>query len=292
MKILIIGGNGFLGTHLALELKKRGHKVSIYDLSGINVFNKKIKTTIGSIINKKKLEKVIKNQDVVYNYAAISDIEKSFINPIKTIKTNILGNTLVLDLCVKHKVKKFIFGSTIYVHSSQGSFYRVSKQASELIINEYSKKYNLKYTILRFGTIYGPGSSLNNGLSKIVRNAIRYNKLIYSGSKKSQRRFIHIKDSTSASIEILKKKYNNQNILITGDKVFKISKVLKMVSKILSINKKPIYKYKINESHYNSSPYNYKPQKDKIFFIKPKINLEKGIKQLILETNKLKKLNL
>jgi len=287
MKILIIGGNGFLGTHLAISLKKRGHKVSIYDSKRVNAFKEKIKTIFGNINDYKKLDKAIKNKDIVYNYAAISDIEESIRKPLETIKTNILGNTLVLDLCVKHSVKKFIFGSTIYVHSSQGSFYKVSKQASELIIDEYKKKFKLNYTILRFGTIYGPGSSLNNGLNKIVRKALKEQKLEYSGSKMAKRRFIHVQDSTDVSIEILRKKYNSQNILISGNKLINITKVLKKVGKILKITKKPIYKHSTNKGHYNSNPYNYKPKKDKKILINSKRNLDEGIFELIKENKKI-----
>ena len=72
-----------------------------------------------------------------------------------------------------NKVKKYILASSIYANSSQGGFYRVSKQSSELMTAEYSKVFNLSFTILRFGSIYGPRSNLNNGLLKIVYDAIK-----------------------------------------------------------------------------------------------------------------------
>ena len=72
----------------------------------------------------------------------------------------------VASACVESKIKKLIFASTIYVHSSQGGFYRVSKQSSELFLEEYYKRNKLNYTVLRFGTIYGKNSSNKNGLKK------------------------------------------------------------------------------------------------------------------------------
>mgnify|MGYP003687673249 CR=1 FL=1 len=114
----------------------------------------KKKIIIGDINNYHKLSKAIKNKDVVYNYAAISDIGETISKPIQTTKNNILANVVILDLCVKFKIKKFIFASTIYVHSSQGSFYKVSKQSSELFIEEYFKKFGLNYSIIRLSLIH------------------------------------------------------------------------------------------------------------------------------------------
>ena len=111
------------------------------------------------------------------------------------------------ECALKNNIKKYIFASTIYVHSSQGGFYKVSKQSSELFIEEYYKRRKLPYTILRFGTVYGPGSSNNNGLKKIVYKAIKEKKLEYSGSKNAERRFLHVSDAVNAVLKHFKK-YN------------------------------------------------------------------------------------
>ena len=83
-----------------------------------------------------------------------------------------MGSAFILKSCIEAKVKRYILASSIYADSSQGGFYRVSKQSSELMTSEFGKVYNLSFTILRFGSIYGPGSDLKNGLLKIVYDAI------------------------------------------------------------------------------------------------------------------------
>ena len=88
-------------------------------------------------------------------------------NPIKTFEINIMGTAYILKSCVLGKVKRYIFASSIYADSSQGGFYRVSKQSSELMTAEYGKVGKLKIQYLRYGSIYGPRSNLNNGLFKI-----------------------------------------------------------------------------------------------------------------------------
>ena len=205
MKILIIGGAGFLGFHLVTYLEKIGHKVKVFDKSKGHFKNSKKKIILGDINDYKKLRSVIRNQDVVYNLAAISDIGDLITNPIGTTKSNILANVFILDLCVKFKIKKFIFASTIYVHSNQGSFYRVSKQSSELFVEEYNKRYGLNYSIIRFGSVFGPKASKKNGLTRIINTAIKKNKIYYNGTKRAIRRFIYVKDAARGSAEVLKK---------------------------------------------------------------------------------------
>jgi len=286
MKILVLGGSGFIGFHLVKFLEKQGHRVTIFDKSKGHFKSESKKIVLGDINNYKKLSKVIKGQDIVYNFAAISDIGDSIKNPIGTAKSNILGNLFILDLCIKYKIKKFIFASTIYVHSNQGSFYRVSKQSSELFISEYKKRFGLDYSIIRFGSVFGPKASKRNGLSKIINKAIKNKKIYYSGTKNAVRSFLYVKDAARMSAEILKKKYNGKNLLLTGSSQIKITKVLKEVAKVMKLNKKPVFGNKKNEGHYDKNPYNYVPLKDKKFKIKNSITLKDGINELIKELKK------
>ena len=166
MKITVIGGSGFLGSHLSDSLSSRKNKVVIFDKKKSKYLKSSQKMVVGDISNINQLRKAIKGSEVVYHFAGISDIGESIKKPMETTRINIVGTANVLQLCKEYNIKKIIFASTIYVSSSQGGFYRVSKQACELIIEEYKKRFNLNYTIVRFGSIYGPRSSQDNGLTK------------------------------------------------------------------------------------------------------------------------------
>tara|TARA_B100000989_G_C19509660_1_gene458322 strand:- start:821 stop:1684 length:864 start_codon:yes stop_codon:yes gene_type:complete len=281
MKILIFGGKGFLGLELAKELANVGHVVTIFDKNIKGKKFEKLKTINGNILNKNLVDKAIKNKDIVFNFAAITDIEASINNPLDTAKINIIGNINIALSCIKQKAKKLIFASTIYVHSSQGGFYKVSKQSSELYLEEFYKRNNLKYTVLRFGTIYGKNSSKNNGLKRIIFTAIKEKKLEYSGSKRAQRRYLHVNDAILACIQTIEKKYDNKNILITGKKITKVKKILKIVSNKLKLNKKIIFKNKKGLGHYDSNPYTYVAKKEEKFNFKTFTKIEKGIDELI-----------
>ena len=172
LKALVFGGSGFLGLHLSNVLFDRGYTVTIADLKKPISIKKGIKFIKLDITKKNKIQEIIKKNDIVYNFAAIADIQESYDNPIKTFQINIMGSAFILKSCIEAKVKRYILASSIYADSSQGGFYRVSKQSSELMTSEFGKVYNLSFTILRFGSIYGPGSDLKNGLLKIVYDAI------------------------------------------------------------------------------------------------------------------------
>ena len=202
--------------------------------------------------------------DVVYNFAAIADIEEANKNILETANINTLSNIKILQLCKKYHVKRFIFASTIYVHSSQGGYYRVSKQSAELFIDEYCKQNKLNYTILRYGSVYGPGAGVNNGINKIIFNAKKSNRLEYGGSKKAQRKFIHIDDSARLSVKILNQKYINQNVLITGNRNYKVEKILRYIASKMNLKTKIKFKNTKGSAHYDIHPYNYYPKKDNI----------------------------
>ena len=139
-----------------------------------------------------------------------------------------------------NRVKKYILASSIYADSSQGGFYRVSKQSCEFMTAEYGKVFNLNFTILRYGSIYGPRSNLNNGLLKIVYDAIK-KKIVYTGTSKAVRSYIHVIDAAKASADILKNKFNKKVVLIKGRKSVKIKKLLNDLRHITKINSSPIF---------------------------------------------------
>ena len=138
-KILVFGGSGFLGSHVADKLSLSGFEVTIFDKIKSKFLNKNQKMIIGDILSDKEVDNAVNGNDVVFNFAGLADIEESKKNPIGTVKQNILGNTIILDSCVKNNIKRYVFGSTVYVYSDLGSFYRVSKQACENYIEHYNQ---------------------------------------------------------------------------------------------------------------------------------------------------------
>ena len=255
-------------------------KVTVIDLYRIRWKASNVKFIKADILNYKKLEKIIKGHDIVYNFAAVADIGESYLKPMSTIKVNILGNAYLLNLCVKNKIKRYVFASSIYVYSQQGGFYRASKQSSEILIDEYQKVYKLPFTILRYGSIYGPRSDERNGLYKIVLDSIKRKKLIYRGSSKAVRSYIHVRDAAKLSVKILKKKYENKYLLVRGKKNYKIGSLLQTLGKLIKNKSKPRYLNQTQKGHYDSTPFSQKKILTKILYPKNAVSLKFGLEEL------------
>jgi UDP-glucose 4-epimerase len=156
-KAVVVGGSGFIGSHVADHLSDAGYQVIIYDNTMSQWLREDQEMVIGDVQDTGKLNQVIRDAYVVYNFAAIADINQALEQPIKTANINIIGNLNVMDACHNHGVKRFFYASTVYVHSREGGFYRCSKQASEAYVEEYQKIYGLDYTILRYGRYMAHG---------------------------------------------------------------------------------------------------------------------------------------
>lgn len=281
MRIVITGGCGFLGSHIAEIAAENRHKVIVIDsLLKFKIKNKNIEYVKKDIGNQNILNKIIKKNDVIYHLASISDIIEASVNGIKTVENNILNTVKLLEVIKSKKIKKLIFASSIYVHSNIGGFYRISKKSSELFTEEYAKKFGFKFTILRFGSVYGPRQNIKNNISNMVFNALNYKKLIYNGDEKSERSFIYVKDMAYAAYEIISKKYDNKVILITGKKKTKVKKVLQIIKNKLKLKCNSIFNKNLSH-HYIKNPYSYKELKENKFYLKNYTNLSNGVAKTI-----------
>ena len=283
MKVAVLGGSGFLGSHVADELSKKGHNVKIFDKKKSKWKRSDQKMYVGDIQNSKDVEVIIKNADVVFHFAALADLDQALNDPINTVKINVLSTVQVLELCLKYNIKRFIYASTIYVNSVDGGFYRSSKKAAEDYIVEYNKIFGLNYTILRFGSLYGQRSDDTNGIRKILKNAIFNENISYSGSQQAVRRYINVLDAAIACVNTLRAKYNNKHINITGNKKIKVEQFLKSLSKILKISKKVKFLNQKTTGHYNITPFTFKPKKGQNFKYKPSVNFYEEILKLVKE---------
>ncbi len=279
--VIVFGGSGFIGSHVAESLNGKGYKVIVADLKRYKGLSNSIKFEKVDINNKKKVDQLVKKASIIYNFAAIADIQDCYDNPLKSLTINIIGCANILQSCVENKIKKFILASSIYANTSQGGFYRVSKLACETMAMEYSKVYNLNYTILRFGSIYGPRANLKNGLHKIVYDSLKKKKLIYRGTKKAIRSFIHVKDAAKSSIEILNNKFKNKVVLIKGKKEIKIINLLLILRKILEIKSKLFFLNRTQKGHYDKRPKEIKKVKTIEYYTKRPQNFEKSLHEII-----------
>ncbi|MCA9405515.1 MAG: NAD(P)-dependent oxidoreductase [Candidatus Omnitrophica bacterium] len=281
MKILIFGGAGFLGSHVADFLSEQGHDVTIFDLKKSEYLQKNQKMVVADMTDQAQVMNAVKGQDIIYNFAGVADINFAKDNPYETLTQNFIGNLNILEACVKSNIKRYVFASTLYVYSALGSFYRASKQSCELTIESYADHYNLDFTVLRFGSLYGPRASESNWVYRILSQALEKKKMVREGDGEEIREYIHVHDAAKLSAKILEKDYRNQYIIISGNQSIKIKDLLVMVREMLNNSVDIEFIEGKNDHHYEITPYNFRPKLAKKISDSGYIDLGQGILDLI-----------
>jgi UDP-glucose 4-epimerase len=283
-KAVVIGGSGFLGSHLADALTDAGYGVSIFDVRRSPWLKSNQEMVVGDVRDEDLLRKCIAGARYVYHLAGIADIDQAARSPRATVEQNIIGSTVVLDCCLRAKVERILFASTLYVYSQQGSFYRVSKQAVELLIEAYQERYGLEYTILRFGSLYGPRAQEWNGLKRYVTQAVREGRIDYQGSGEERREYIHVIDAARLSVEALAPDYANQYLTLTGTQILNSGELLRMIQEILGgkveIALNPEQR---NPEHYEMTPYRFTPRVARKIVPNVFVDIGQGILDLVEE---------
>lgn len=223
-KVLVVGGAGFIGSHLCDSLIELNNDVTIVTPETSNLDN--ISHLYGKIkIIFKKLEQLNDTSlnwsslDVVYLLACTSKPKSSNENPINDITNNLLPAINLLDICAKSKVNKLVFtssGGTVYgiprttplIEEHQTNpicSYGIHKLAIEKYIQLYNKLYNLNYKVARISNAYGERQSVKGGqglIASIIEKMNQNSPITIWGDGSEIRDYIHASDIASALISI------------------------------------------------------------------------------------------
>lgn len=260
MKIVFFGGSGFLGSHVCDKLSEAGHDVTIVDLRPSPYLRPDQNMVTGSLLDEDLVNTVVSGADAVFDFAGLADIGESNQKPVETARINVLGNVILLEACRKAGVRRYVFASTLYVYGKSGGFYRCSKQACELYIENYHDMFGLEYTILRYGSLYGPRADRRNAINRFVAEALEKGEITYYGAPTALREYIHVEDAALSTVEILKPEYANQNIVLTGDQPMQVGDLFRMIGEMLGREIKINYQHDPNSGHYQITPYAFMPK--------------------------------
>ncbi len=292
-KILITGGTGFIGYHLAKKCLKLGWVVTSLSSKKPKKIRKlnKVKYLIADISKRNNLKKVINDKyDYVVNLAGYVD----HTNKNKTIKSHYIGCKNIASIFIKSKIQKFIqIGSSIeygrissphseikYSTKKINSFYGESKLLSSIYLRNLYKKYNFPVIILRLYLVYGPNQDPNRVIPFTILNSIFKKDFICSNGKQF-RDFLYVDDLIEAVIRSLKQKNLFGEIINVGQgKPIKIRNLILKISKIIGTGKPIFGKIKLRKDEIIK----LYPKIDKIKKLlkwKPKINLDQGLHKTI-----------
>src|SRR6202158_1570651 len=226
MRILVTGGAGFIGSHVADGFRAAGHEVAVVDdLSTGNRVNLDPGITLyQNDIRDEALEQVFKDfrPDVVDHHAAQSNVPASLVNPVFDASVNVLGGLNLLRLSAAYDVRKFIYissGGAMYGEPDPGELpvketapvrplspYGASKHALEAWLGVYLRTFGLDYTILRYANIYGPRQGIREEGAVVAVFATRMAAdlpVTIDGTGEQTRDFVYVGDCVTANVAAL-----------------------------------------------------------------------------------------
>ena len=289
-KILITGGTGFIGSHLAEKCVKKGYKVTVFDRYNPNynlgnlknsICRKKIRFIFGDIRDYDSVNNAVKGHDIVLHLAALIGIPYSYVSPNAYIKTNMEGTYNVLESSKNNKVSKIIVTSTSEVYGSAKyvpidekhplqpqSPYSASKIAADNLAQSYFYSFNLPVMIIRPFNTFGPRQSQRAIIPTVIHQILNSKDgVIKLGNTETIRDFSYVDDTCQAYIDcITKSKFKGEVINVGSGVQVSIKDLVKMISRI--VKKKIIIKKSNNR---------FRPKKSEV-------------ERLCASTNKAKKL--
>ena len=256
-KILVTGGAGFIGSnfiHYYLKfhpedqvvnldnLTYAGHAESLKDLEG----NLNYQFVKGDITNERDVRKVMVGIDVIVHFAAESHVDRSILDPMQFVKTNVLGTAVLLNAALEAKVKRFhhistdeVFGQldqedsafneeTPYVPRTP---YAASKAGSDHLVRAYFETYGLPITISNCSNNFGPYHDPEKLIPRFITNLLEGNKVPLMGKGENIRDWIYVLDHNRAVDLILQKGKVGETYCIGGEE----KSNLEVTNKILEI---------------------------------------------------------
>jgi UDP-glucose 4-epimerase len=229
MRILVTGGAGFIGSHMADRLVADGHDTVIYDNLATGL-RENIPAAArffkGDVSQIRELDRAFSGGlDAVFHIAGQVSLVRSYTDPVLDLRTNVQGTLNILTLCVKHRVPRLLYASSMTVYSSNAalptaeessceptSYYGITKHAGERYVHVTAERRDLDFpfqiTAFRMYNVYGPRQALNNPyqgvLGIFLGNLMRGEPITIFGDGEQSRDFIYIRDIVDAWAAALK----------------------------------------------------------------------------------------
>ena len=300
-RVLITGGGGFIGSHIAANLEKKGFKIRLFDLNFDNLdtlckklgYCSKAEKVVGNILDTISLASAVEGCDYVVHAAAMLGVKNTEQKSLECLNVNILGAINILEACVKEGVKRIIFTSSSEVYgepvecpiketnsTSPVSLYGVSKLAGEEYMKAYQKKYG-------FFNVYGPGQVAEFVMPRFIKNVLNNEPPVVYGSGNQIRAFCFVEDAAEGVSQVLTEGNGKNQIFNIGNDEESISmkdlaeKVIKISGKDLKPQFASMRDSDREESReiHRRIPTIY--QARQLLKYKPQFSLEQGIRKVI-----------
>jgi UDP-glucose 4-epimerase len=258
--VLVTGGSGFLGSHVADALSEANHKVRVYDREESPYLREDQEMVIGDILDTEALRAAMEGCHAVLHFAAIADIDDGNIRPSETLNVNVMGTVNALEAAILTGVERFVFASSVYVYSKFGGFYRASKQCSEAIVETYADTHNIDFTVVRYGSLYGRRANEKNSIFRMIEGVLENGALSYKGSSDAVREYIHVLDAAALTVKALEARYTGRHVVLSGAERLQVKELMEIIAEISPHPVKISIDHVAGEHHYRLTPYSFNPK--------------------------------
>jgi len=293
MNIGVIGGSGFIGSHLVDKLLQDDYEVTVFDIkkphrSDINHIYIDITDLSKSTIA------LTGYYDAIYMLAAAADVNDIYRNPVETTEVNISGVVNILEAARRSNIPRVILASTIWVYSlttetnpieespfyteRAGHIYNAQKIAAELLCHSYKEMYDQNFTILRYGIPYGPRARGKTVLATFVKRAFEGEPLVIFGDGMQYRNFIYIEDLAQGNVATLQNIAQNQTYNLDGKKPITIKEMAETVQRLIG-NVEVKYEA-AREADFQGKIASSQKAKEELGW-EPKVEFEEGVRRYI-----------
>lgn len=212
-KIIITGGAGFIGSHIAESLVRSGARVTVYDnlstgkAEYLRAIRKNINFVRGDVLDSKKLKKACRGMDAISHQAAQLEIYHAIKDPEFDLRVNTIGTLNVLRAAKELKIKKVINASSVSVYgqalkvpqretdaTDPNWAYGVSKLAAEKYCSIFNEQYGIPMISLRYGQVYGAREWFGRALTVFIKRMFDKKPIVIFGSGKQVRDYIYVSD--------------------------------------------------------------------------------------------------
>ena len=276
-RVVVFGGSGFIGSYVVEEFLKNNYEVISADLKPSKYIDSKYFREC-NILDAKVVNDLVEEADIVINFAGFANLDDAIANPIKAIELNVMGNLNILEACRANSIKRFVYASSAYAMSDKGSFYGISKLTSEKLTEEYYKKFGLKFTIIRYGSVYGERDYYNNYIYNLLKEAYKTGKIVHSGDGEEIREYIHAADVAKLAVDVIEdKKFENEHLILTGVERMHRKELFEMIKEILGGKVEIVLQKNGYQNHYKTTPYSFHPARSKKLVANPYIDMGQGL---------------
>ena len=293
MKIMVTGGNGFIGHTLVKHLLKEGNEVKAIDVKPIKFTNPKLEFIKKSVLDDLRWD--MRDCDIVYHLAAELGVVNSDKKPLLTLSVNIDGTVNVFKCALGTNVKKIVYTSSSEVYGeprevplkedspkSPVSIYGVSKLTAEMYAYGYIKEYGMDINPVRLFNVYGPGQGFEWVMPIFIQKVLKNESPLLFGNGSQVRCFTFIEDIVKGIETVMDKGYKGEAYNIANTDQITMKELAELIIKMSGKNLKPKIAGFGPETRKKEREIMVRiPSNEKLRGLgwKPKVGIEEGVKR-------------